>query len=56
MITRNIIGVIIVAIGLLLAIGTMDNSGHEMICRFGGIALIAFGAWLAEAFDFQKQQ
>lgn len=54
--TKNLIGGLIVAIGMLMAIGLVDNSNNEMTIRFAGIAVIVVGAYIAEAFDFQTKR
>lgn len=54
--TRNIIGAIIAIIGVGVVLMTPDDCKNEMILRFAGIATFVFGAYIAEAFDFQKQQ
>ena len=53
---KKIFGCMIVAIGLVLAIETMNESNYEVALRFGGTVLIALGAYLAEAFDFQTKK
>ncbi len=41
-------------IGLFAAVSVVDGSQHEMLVRFGGAAMFAFGAWLGKWFELQK--
>lgn len=47
------IGTAMVGIGLFLAVCTADGSNHEIGLRLAGVAMLAIGAWLAEAYDWQ---
>ena len=56
---RNIkrtFGAVMAVLGLTLAVCTMDGSEHELLLRFVGVAMLAFGAYLAEAYDFQDRE
>lgn len=47
------IGTAMLSIGLFLAVCTADGSKWEIGLRLTGVAMIAIGAWLAEAYDWQ---
>ena len=49
------IGTAMLSIGLFLAVCTADGSKHEIGVRIAGVVIFAVGAWLAEAYDFQKE-
>ena len=51
---KKMIGTVMMLVGLTLAICTADNSNHELALRFIGVAMLAIGAYLAEAYDFQN--
>lgn len=53
---KKTIGTVMMLAGLTLAICTADNSNHELALRFIGVAMLAIGAWLAEAYDFQDKK
>lgn len=50
------IGTAMAIVGLFVAICTMDGSAHELFLRSMGVAMLAIGAWLAEAYDFQDKK
>jgi hypothetical protein len=43
-------------IGLTYAICTADGIPFELLHRLIGVVVFAFGAWLAEAYDFQDKK
>lgn len=53
---KNAIGAAMAIVGLFVAICTADNSNNELALRFIGVAMLAIGAWLAEAYDFQEKK
>lgn len=53
---RQIIGGAIAIIGLVLAVGTADNSAHELVIRGVGVAMLATGAYIAKMFDLQNSK
>lgn len=48
------IGMVMVVMGLFLAIATADGSNYEILLRFAGVVMLALGAYLSEAYDFQE--
>lgn len=53
---KEITGVALVIIGLLLVVCTADGSNYEIMLRLTGIALFAIGAYAARIFDFQVKK
>ena len=47
------IGAVMAAMGMMLAVCTADGSEHELLMRGIGVALLALGAWMAEAYCWQ---
>lgn len=52
---RRIIGGTIALVGLTAAVSIQDGSSYEILIRFVGIAILAAGAYIAKAFDFQDR-
>lgn len=50
---RRIIGGMIALFGLTAAVSIKDGSSYEILIRFVGITILAAGAYIAKAFDFQ---
>ena len=53
---RKIIGGFVAIVGLVLAVCTADNSAYEVLLRGIGIGMVAVGAFIARAFDFQTKK
>ena len=53
---KKIMGGILAVVGIFAAVTATDGIDYEIAIRFGGIALFALGAYLAEAFDFQSKK
>ena len=51
---RVIIGAIIAIIGVMVLVGTKNDSNYELLSRGLGFVLFVVGALIAKAFDFQK--
>lgn len=54
--TRQIIGGIVLTIGLFLAVCTKDGSNYELILRGTGLALTAIGAAIGDFFEKEAKQ
>lgn len=53
---KEITGVALAIVGLLLAIGTVDGSENELLWRMAGIVLLGIGVYVARMFDFQTEK
>lgn len=52
---RRIIGGTIALVGLTAAVSIRDGSSYEVLIRLMGISMLAAGALIAKAFDFQDR-
>lgn len=52
---KKTIGSALMISGMILAVCTADGSKYEIGLRLAGVAMLAIGAWLAKAYDFQKE-
>lgn len=47
---REIIGCAMVAIGMMVTVGIVDGSSHELLLRLGGIAIVVAGGFVGRLF------
>lgn len=52
---KKTIGSALMISGIILMLTVADGSKYEIGLRIAGVAILAIGAWLAEAYDFQQE-